>query len=160
MARLAENSLLISPPIQGWVLVVGNGLPDPAEDADKCFHFLRKMSGTLGHVQFFSVHPALSHHAWVRLENGNVRRAYAWADETVWNQGDLTRAEVELGLKCFGYGEAASSDTISLGDLLHANAEKINLLAAKWSLDPASINGTPAASGEGVVGDLVHSRRR
>ena len=30
--------------------------------------------------------------------------AYAWADETLWNQGLKTAAEIELRLKCLTYG--------------------------------------------------------
>lgn len=159
VAHLAEHSLLISPPIRGWVVVVGNALPDPAEDADNCFHFLRRVSRTLGHVQFFSVHAALSHHAWVRLEDGCVLRAYAWAGQTLWNQGDLTRSEIELGLKCFAYGESPIADAISPGELLQANVDRISLLAARWSVDPASLNESTAACGPSVVGDLIHSRK-
>jgi len=160
IAQLSEHSLLISPPIRGWVLIVGHGLPDPADDPDRSFHFLRRLSRTLGHVHCFSVHPALNHHAWVRLENGKVLRAYAWAGETVWNQGALTPDEIGLGLKCFAYGETVNDDTLSPGELLHGNLEKVHRLAARWSLDLASVNEAAAASGEGVLGDLIHARRR
>ena len=160
MAQLAAHSLLVSPPIRGWVLIVGNSLPDPADDPDKSFHFLRRLSRTLGHVQCFSVQPALNHHAWAKLEDGKVLRAYAWAGETVWNEGALTREEIGLGLKCFDYGEPASDENLSPNELLHGNLEKTNRLAARWSVDPASVNEAAAASGVGVVGDLIHSRRR
>ena len=69
----------------------------PAHDAD---------IGKLGHVQFFKANRVLGHHAWVRLENGQVMRGYAWAGKTLWNQGMTTRAETEFGLKCFQYFES------------------------------------------------------
>ncbi|MBI2950224.1 MAG: hypothetical protein HYY23_21535 [Verrucomicrobia bacterium] len=158
MAQLAAHSLLVSPPIRGWVLVVGHGLPDPVDDPDRSFHFLRRLSRTLGYVQCFSVQPALNHHAWAKLEDGKVLRAYAWAGETVWNEGALTREEIGLGLKCFDYGEPASDENLSPNELLHGNLEKTNRLAARWSVDPASVNEAAAASGESVMGDLVHSK--
>jgi hypothetical protein len=158
MTRLAEHSLLVSPPIRGWVLVVGSGLPDPVEDPDGSFHFLRKLSRTLGQVQCFSVHPALNHHAWVKLEDGIVSRAYAWAGETVWNQGGSTLEETSLGLKCFDYGENAHEENLSPGELLHANVEKVHRLAAAWSLAPAAVQEAAATFGEGVLGDLIHSK--
>ena len=159
ISQLAEHSLLISPPVRSWVLVVGQGLPDPAEDPDKCFHFLRKLSRTLGHVQYFCVQRALNHHAWVRLQDGEVLRAYAWAGETLWNQGAITRAETEIGFECFDYGEPVSASDLSPAELLHGNVEKINLLAAQWSLDPASINDSTVASDRSILGDLIHSKR-
>ena len=45
--------LFISPPVNGWILVVGPALPAPEEDVDFCFHFLSHISKRLGHVQFF-----------------------------------------------------------------------------------------------------------
>ncbi len=85
MSRLSERRLFVSPPIKGWILVVGHGLPDPSDDIDRCFHFLAKLSRTLGEIQFFSANRPVNHHAWVRAESGQVRRAYAWAGETLWN---------------------------------------------------------------------------
>src|SRR5262245_56015359 len=32
-----EEKLFIAPPVKGWVLVLGSGLPDPSEDVDACF---------------------------------------------------------------------------------------------------------------------------
>ena len=49
------------------------------------FALLRRLSCALGHVQFFSVNRALNHHAWVWMKDRDVRRAYAWAGETLWN---------------------------------------------------------------------------
>src|SRR5262249_7227603 len=100
-----EQKLFIGPPVNGWILIVGSGLPDPGDDVDACFRFLLDLSRKLGQVQFFGANRVLGHHAWVRVEAGRVVRAYAWAGRTVWNQGIKTRAELELGLKCFHYFE-------------------------------------------------------
>src|ERR1041385_7685818 len=48
-----EGQLFISPPVNGWVFVVGAGLPDPGEDVDVCFRFLVELSRRVGQVQFF-----------------------------------------------------------------------------------------------------------
>ena len=82
-----EQSLFVSPPVAGWILVIGPALPDPAEDVDVCYRFLTDLSRKLGHVQFFHVHGVLNHHAWVHIHTGRVIRAYAWAGKTLWNQG-------------------------------------------------------------------------
>src|SRR5205085_10092658 len=101
------KKLFISPPVDGWILVMGSGLPEPAHDVDQCFHFLLALSKKLGCVQFFSANRALHHHAWVRAEQGRIQRAYAWAGKTLWNQGRVTKAETELRMRCFDYAEAA-----------------------------------------------------
>jgi hypothetical protein len=147
-----ENRLFIAPPIRGWVLVAGSGLPDPAEDVDCCFRLLRELSRKLGHVQFFHADRVLHHHAWARLEAGRVVRAYAWAGATLWNQGAKAAAETELGLKCFSYGEDLPRSKWGVSELLTANVEKVPLLAERWSLDPAELEARMLPPARGIAG--------
>ncbi len=129
------RDFFISPQVHGWVIVTGPGLPNPSDDVDACFHFLIALSRRLGHVQYFHANGILHHHAWARMDEGCVTRAYAWAGETLWNQGVKTLPEIELGLKCFAYGESPATTNNA-----EANVKKVPLLAARWSLDPAAIN--------------------
>lgn len=140
LTSAGELELFVSPPIRGWIIVTGSEVPDPADDVDACFLWLRELSQQLGEVQFFAANRALSHHAWARLLSGEVFRAYAWADETLWTQGELTRAELDLGLTCTEYGEGRPNALTSGNDHRFANVEKVPLLAARWSIDPASID--------------------
>lgn len=148
-----ERHLFIAPPVRGWIIVVGSNLPDPAEDVDACFRFLTGLSRKLGHVQFFSASRVLGQHAWARLENGRVVRAYAWADRTLWDQGVKTPAELELGIKCFRYLEQPKSSGFGPSDFVSSNTEKVPLLAARWSLDPAEIDDRQFEHARGVSGD-------
>jgi len=147
-----ENTLFIAPPIRGWVLVAGSAVPDPAEDIDRCFRFLRELSRKLGHVQFFHADRVLHHHGWARLEAGRVLRAYAWAGATLWHQGARTAAEAELGLKCFDYGEDLPPSKWGVSELLAANVEKVPSLAAQWSLDPAELELRMLPDSRGIAG--------
>src|SRR5262249_48130498 len=156
LAQLSEHTLFISPPIEGWLLVMGPGLPDPSEDIDECYHFILKLSRELGHVQFFSLNRAVNHHAWVRAERDRVVRAYAWADETLWNQGKLSSAEIDLELKCFAYGENPESLACNSHQ---ANADKVTFLAARWSLDPTSVAERRLSSALGIAGDLIQFKQ-
>jgi hypothetical protein len=137
------------------VLVVGSGLPEPAEDSDKCYHFLTALSRKLGHVQFFSVSRLVHGHCWAMLERGHVFRAYAGAGETLWNQGPVTGAEKDLGMLCLEY--AAEQSAFALREGLSANSEKVNQLAARWSLDPGAIP-PEMWQGRGIVGAFSHSK--
>jgi len=148
-----EKKLFISPPVKGWILVIGSGLPEPSEDVDACFRFVLDLSRKLGHVQFFSASHILHHHAWVKAEGGRIQRAYAWAGKTIWKQGIRTPAEMELGLKCLDYADPSERVFFSSPDAMAANADKVPLLAARWSLDPAEIDERffehePGISGE------------
>jgi len=155
LAEAREDKLFISPPLAGWVLVVGSGLPEPAEDPDRCYHFLTALSRKLGHVQFFSVSRVVHYHCWALLDRGRVFRAYAWGGETLWNQGPLTAAEKDLDMLCLEY--ASEQNPFTLREALSANSEKVNQLAARWSIDPGAIP-PEMWRGRGIVGAFSHSK--
>jgi hypothetical protein len=152
-----EHKLFISPPIRGWILIMGQAVPDPSEDVDECFRFLVKLSKAFGRAQFFSANPALDHHAWARAEAGRVERGYAWAGETLWNQGALTLAEKELAVRCFEYAEGPDFLDITSALTPIPNSEKVNVLAARWSVDPYSIGSHLHSSDVGIAGQLDRS---
>jgi hypothetical protein len=158
LAGAREQKLFISPPVGEWVLVVGSGLPDPAEDVDRCFHLLTGVSRKLGEVQFFSLNRALQHHAWARLESGRVVRAYAWAGQVLWNQGEISGAENELLMRCFQYTETSEQTDFSRPAPVSFNAEKVPLLAARWSFDPTVMDERRFNSDQGIVGDLSETK--
>jgi hypothetical protein len=152
--KTGDRKLFVSPPIDGWILVVGQGLPDPADDIDRVYHFVMRLSNNLGAVQFFCSNRVLNHHAWIRAENNRIYRAYAWAGETLWNEGEMTAAERELSLRCFDYGETPSIFPFSAREAHFANAEKVALLAARWSLDPTAIVQLGYNPHSGISGDV------
>jgi hypothetical protein len=158
LSRLEEGKLFISPPVADWTLIVGQGLPDPGDEVDECFHFLRHLSSKLGQVQFFSVNRALGHHAWAHAVDGRILRAYAWCGETVWNQGDVTSAELGLGMSCLGYGQTADSGGFGAASPEEINSDRIFALAARWSVDPAVIEAAVLDGTTGITGDLSRSR--
>ncbi len=154
-----EQKLFISPPIGGWILVMGSSLPDPSDDVDKCFRFIHTLSRKLGHIQFFAVNRVLQHHAWVQAEFGQIRRGYAWAGKTIWNQGTKTVAETQLGMKCCDYGETLERAPFNLADPAALNVERLSLLASRWSLDPSTIDGRRLKANQGIAGELSRSQR-
>jgi hypothetical protein len=143
-----KEEFFISPRVNGWVIVTGPGLPDPGDDVDACHLFLTALSRALGHVQFFHMEKFSAHHAWARMDEGCVTRAYAWAGETIWNQGATTLAEAGLGLKCFGYGEDSEIGFWTMKKNAMSNVEKIPLLAARWSVDPEILHRAGGITGE------------
>jgi len=154
LARRVENRLLLSPPIAGWVLVVGHDLPDPAEDVDSCYLFLQRLSVELGEVHYYSANRVLHHHAWARLEWGSVVRAYAWAGQTLWNQEPMTAAESKLGLICDDYSYPVEREPLDPSPMNAINEERIFQLAACWSIDPTRIADQSFRGASGLSGEL------
>jgi hypothetical protein len=159
LCAASEQKLFISPPVNGWVLVFGSSLPDPADDVDKCFKFVLEVTRKLGQVQFFSYNRVVSYHAWVQADQGRILRAYSWAGKTLWNQGTPTRAESELGLVCYDYSETAPRQAFSQHDPLATNTDRVSLLAARWSIDPAAIDARTLRQSHGITGRLSRSSR-
>jgi hypothetical protein len=147
-----DEKLFIAPPVDGWILVMGSGLPDPSEDVDACFRFVVDVSRKLGQVHYFSASRVLHHHAWVKADGGRVLRAYAWAGQTLWQQGARTAAEKELDLKCFDYLETPER-SFGQPDVASVNTDKVPMLAARWSLDPARINERCLETERGIAGE-------
>src|SRR5665213_583042 len=146
------HEFFISPRVHGWVIVTGLGLPHPSDDVDATFLFLTALSRKLGHVQYFYASRLMRHHAWARLDDGCVTRAYAWTGETVWNQGLKTLPEIEIGVKVFAYGDHSAT-------ILDAetNFEKVPQLAARWSLDPAEVKLNSIRQATGIAGESAFS---
>jgi hypothetical protein len=146
-----EKRLFVAPPVSGWILVFGPALPEPDEDVDACFRFLLNLSLKLGHIQYFSANGVLNHHAWAQMESGRVLRGYAWAGKTLWNQGEMTRQEAALRMKCADYGANVEPVSPAYGDL--GNSEKVHLLAARWSIDPEDIDERLMEHEWGIAGE-------
>ena len=154
------RKLFITPCLNGWVLVMGSHLPDPADDVDQCFHLLRRLSRSLGRVQFFSANRLLKHHAWASAYHGRIERAYAWADRTLWNQGNQTPDEAELGLVCYDYLTTPAPSQRVHPDPIARNTERVPLLAARWSVDPSAVDPRVLREAHGIVGELSPSTIR
>ncbi len=151
-----QQALFLAPPINGWVLITGPGVPDPAEDVDEVFHLLRALSIKLGAAQFFSFNRALGHHAWAWARGGGIVRAFAWAGHTVWNEGELTPAEVQFRLRCPGYQDPPPQ-SIRAREAILGNLDKVALLAARWSVDPVSVH-QQLPNAMGLAGEFTRIR--
>lgn len=136
LAHCRSRDMFVSQPVDGWTLVIGAAVPDPAQDVDAAYRFLTRVSSALGELHFYSADRVLNFHTWARLDDGRVTRAYGWAGETLWNEGRMTLEEKLLGLRCRAYAE--EPEPMHYGDIppeLH-NTERVILLARRWSIDP------------------------
>lgn len=92
-----NNSVFVTPPIDGWVLIVGWGLPsgDSTQSIDEIKHLANKLSTQFGEAQFFGTHRIVDYHAWSKSVNGNIIRYYSYIGESGENI-EITGAETEL----------------------------------------------------------------
>lgn len=138
LSRARESVVFVSGPVDGWTLVVGGRLIDPAQDVDALYRLLNHLSRELGEVHFYSADRVLNFHTWARMDDGQVTRAYSWSGETQWNEGRPTLEERLLGLRCRAYCE--ETEPPRFGEVIPeaSNTERVVLLARRWSVDPVT----------------------
>ncbi len=133
-----EGQLFVTPPINGWILVIGRSLLDKIGiyDVEDDFNWLLDLSEDLGIVQYFCTQSTVNYHAWAWCEKGKLVRAYAYsgkAGECLWDLGDPGQEEEVLML-----GKRALSES---GRFV-PDESFVLALAAAWSVDPSFQNIT------------------
>lgn len=159
----AETKIFVAPAIAAWSFVIGTTLPYAG--ASDCLALLVRLSTIFQRCQYFASEPVTEYHAWSMAERGQVIRAYAYLGErgeTLWNIGDMTVQERELG---FHFYDASSSEARdegywSRGDLRYPEVADVFTIAGKWSLNPEEIADMPTTPGIGILGDLMPFTKR
>ncbi|MFN0069796.1 MAG: hypothetical protein ACKVYV_19440 [Limisphaerales bacterium] len=151
-----HRGLYLTPPVNGWIMIFGPAVPDPAGDVDAVYHFVRGLGQRLGNAQYFHVHPPTGAHGWAWARGGRVVRGFAWAGKTLWNEGEATREERQLGCACPPLGGTEPDDE-ALADELRVNLDKVPRLAAAWGMDPVALL-SHAAREPGVTGEFAGVR--
>lgn len=154
-ARLGQNHVFVSPPVNGWTFVVGLPLPQPMgrSFADKATPLLVDLGGRFVEVQFFIAFPPVDLFAWARLIDGRLVRAFAIGDEgIIWSKGKTTKEERALGLKLFELRGVRDRRGDAGGPLiLHPTEDHVMQVARKWSLDPTKLGPKSGPEGMGLI---------
>jgi hypothetical protein len=99
----SDRWVFASPPVNGWVLVVGSSLPYPTiethHDIGKRFDVLfSRLLKRFNDVQFFGSHRVADFVTWARALNGKPIRIFDFADgQVLANVGEQTSEEAKLG---------------------------------------------------------------
>jgi hypothetical protein len=156
----ASGKVFVSPALDNWVLVIGISLPDAggSRRKDSMTPLLVKLSAKFGEVQYFATHRVVDYHAWAKVIDQNIVRAYAYLGEsgsTLWNVGELTEEEKELGFSFFDESseEAENDEYWEREDLSYPDEENVMDIAKKWSID-TSFENADYPVGKGLIGKL------
>ena len=138
MAAAYNNAVFLSPPVNGWVLIVGYPLPelDP-ERLDAWTRVLHPLAGAFPIVCYFGTHRVVGYNAWAKFVDGVQQRAFSYLgerSEVLVNEGPPTADEVALGhrFSAFPVGPVESDNE----DELPATPDEEDVLnmAAAWSV--------------------------
>lgn len=154
--QYAETHLFITPPVNGWTLVIGLPLPLPLGRSfiDKATPLLLDLGGHFPEVQYYFAYPPIDLFAWARVSDGQLVRAYAIGDEgLLWSKGKPTTEEKALDLKLFEFrGVKGRKGDVGSEIVLHPTEDHVLRLAGRWSLDPTRIDKVAAEPALGYIG--------
>jgi hypothetical protein len=159
---LGETLAFVSPPVNGWTLVVSSSIPAPASRrfVDKSLPLLG-LSERFVEVQYFAGFPEIDFFAWARVIEGRLIRAFAINDEgIVWNKGRPTKEEKAMALKLFEVRGMRERRGDAGGEIvMYPTAEHVMELAQKWSLDPSHLEPGSSEPALGVIARVPSSWR-
>lgn len=157
--ELSDHYVFVSPPVAGWTYVVGMALPHPVSlrFVDRCTPLLLELSAQFGRVQYYFTYPVIDLYAWAKLEDGQLKRAFAWGDEgAIWNKGAITQQERELGLKVFELRKLGGNIRASEldDDTGYPTEADVLKLAGIWGTDPTVLETVSVEPGHGQIGEV------
>ncbi len=154
-----NNAVFITPPVDGWILAVGWGLPqaDSKETLEKTIDLANTLSRQFGEAQFFCTHRVTEYHCWLKSVNGKSERLYSYLGEQGENiviSGSPTKAERKYNLVNTLSDEAKSDDYFGRDDLVYPDEELVMEIAGAWSINPTLLEGNKNIKGMGLLGTL------
>jgi hypothetical protein len=136
-----QGKVFVTPPVRGWVLLPSRHWLWQLDREPGCVvgAAVRALSKQLGVVQFFASHRVPELHLWAQATTGRLLRGYGYIGEigeTVWDEGNPTAAELEVGPF----------------DADHSpNEESVMQVAARWSVNPCELDQSGIESALGVL---------
>lgn len=137
-----SNQVFVTPPVDGWIFVLGIGLPsfDTEERTKEFLAFVESLAETFPDFYYFGTHRVAEFHSWVKVAGGGIQRGYAYLGErgeTLYDQGMPTDEETELGFRFFDERspEAEADDYFDREDLSFPDEENVMKISAAWTID-------------------------
>lgn len=149
----SKDSVFISPPIQGWRLVLGRQLPFAA--TEEVAALLTRASHLAEEAQFFATHRVVEFHCWMKAQAGTLVRAYAYL-------GDHNEVTQDIGPRTTDEPDGLlTTATLALleedEDLMpvYPDEELVMTIAAAWSIDPNAPTLDNELPALGVLGTIA-----
>jgi hypothetical protein len=137
----------VTPPVDGWTLVLGLGLPsfDTEKRTREFLALIDTFAASFPDFYYFGTHRVVDFHGWVRVSDGKIQRAYAYLGErgeTLYESGNKTEEEIALGFDFFDERsqEAASKDYFEREDLRYPNEEDVMRISAAWTINTQTLD--------------------
>jgi hypothetical protein len=158
-----EDSIFVTPPVQGWTLVVGGGLWWMDRNARQhVLEPLLQLSKHFGTALAFATHRVVEYHVWAKAVAGSLVRGFGYVGEsgvTFWNEGPMTPEEEQLGFASFGADHSTSEPELHAKRTNRHSPNEMCVMdiARKWSVSPYDLEELKPVTRElGVLGGGAH----
>lgn len=153
-----KKSVFVSPPIDGWTLAIGWGLPpgDSPESIAEVKEILNQLSQEFNESQFFCTHRVVEYHCWIRSENGQITRTYSYYGENGENIevfGPPTNIESEFDLVNSFSPESENEEYWEREGLVYPDEDLVIEIAKNWSVDPTTLDDRKDITKLGILGN-------
>jgi hypothetical protein len=150
--------IFVCPPVNGWTLVVGYGVPYLDMDSTSESHsFYLTLSERFGEAQFFDSLRLVDKYTWVKAVEGTLVRGYSMtADGQIMSFGELSPAEAALGFE-LPTSDNLPPDCDEWPENVGFVSEKTVLrIAGSWSVNPIDFEKYHVRPALGLVGEPEH----
>lgn len=140
-----RGNIFVSPPVNGWIFIVGDELPtlDDPKRKKETEALLTNLSSKYDEAQQYASHRIVGLATWAKASGGIILREYSYlgeSGEVLFNIGEKTKEEVEAGIKD--------------GPDFFPGEEEVMNVAGKWSINPQTLNENSASPSIGWCGNL------
>jgi hypothetical protein len=158
VAQAYDNRIFITPEVNGWTLVCGNGFLTRLNDDSADISILNLLSSKYGEAQYFYTHRITEYHTWAKSQNGGLQRYYSYIGERGENlRIEGTPTEIEKGLKLINtFSDEAKNEKYFEDESLVLPDESLVMdIAKSWSINPSELESYKNIKQEfGIVCEL------
>lgn len=137
-----DNRIFISPEVNGWTLISGNGFLTWLYNDSVDVSILNKLSTKYGEAQYFFTHRVSEYHVWAKSLNGNLERYYSYIGERGENlriEGEPTEIEKGMNLINTFSEEAKNEKYFDDEKLIIPDEILVMKIAENWSINPTEL---------------------
>lgn len=159
IAYNSNESLFVSPSVDGWVFIIGNAIggvinrvnSNTNDINEKTFaNFLDLFGKNLKTFFYFASIRTANYYAWVSVKDLVIQRAFEFYDGDIYEEGEISSEELKLNIELRNISKT--------DDEYFASEEYVLDLAAAWSINILDFDDTKKALGTGILGRFNLSR--
>jgi len=138
---VSSGKVFITPPIEGWVLVLGTELS--VFEEEKNLIILKKLSLKFDECQAFLTNRIVDYHSWALVKKGELIRAvrYFLEDEVpFFIIGEPTKIEQNLKFEFPSIDEVEDESYWEKDDVYFIDEDTVMMIAENWSINPTTLD--------------------